>query len=73
MIKPFSDHEVVVLQGGMQQELFESFLTKLEGNCESVLVGLEKDYRRVIASMHSVKVSLHFSQPLFMYIHDESP
>ncbi|KAG6548839.1 hypothetical protein Mapa_009601 [Marchantia paleacea] len=50
---------------GMQKELFESFLTKLEGNCESVLVGLEKDYRRLIASMHSGKdEQVHYFWPL---------
>ncbi|KAL2633029.1 hypothetical protein R1flu_004508 [Riccia fluitans] len=50
---------------GMQKELFEAFLSKLEQHCQSVLVGLDKDYRRVLASMHNLKEEqAHYFWPL---------
>lgn len=33
----------------MQREIFEKFLAKLDKHCESVLIGSEIDYRRLIA------------------------
>ncbi|KAL3694720.1 hypothetical protein R1sor_008371 [Riccia sorocarpa] len=50
---------------GMQKELFDTFLFKLEQHCKTVLVGLDKDYRRVLASMHNVKEEqVHYFWPL---------
>lgn len=37
------------LQDGMQKEIFQKFVTKLNEHCENVLIGSEIDYRRVIA------------------------
>ncbi|KAF7137158.1 hypothetical protein RHSIM_Rhsim07G0157100 [Rhododendron simsii] len=49
-------------QDGMQQEIFLKFLAKLEDHCETVPVGSEIDYRRIIAqtSIHNV----HYFWPL---------
>ncbi|XP_072982076.1 uncharacterized protein [Typha latifolia] len=35
-------------QDGMQKEIFTEFLSKLEKNCQKILVGSETDYRRLI-------------------------
>lgn len=35
-------------QDGMQQDIFLAFLSKLEKNCQKILVGSEIDYRRLI-------------------------
>jgi predicted ATPase len=37
-------------QYGMQGELFEKFVQRLEDNCEILRVGTGVDYRRVLAS-----------------------
>lgn len=46
------------LQDGMQREIFEKFLAKLDKHCESVLIGSEIDYRRLIAerSINQVRI-----------------
>lgn len=49
-------------QDGMQREIFLKFLAKLENHCESVLIGSEIDYRRIIAQTSIDKV--HFFWPL---------
>ncbi|XP_073114874.1 uncharacterized protein [Elaeis guineensis] len=36
------------IQDGMQQDIFLAFLSKLEKNCQKILVGSEIDYRRLI-------------------------
>lgn len=40
----------------MQREIFLKFLAKLENHCESVLIGSEIDYRRIIAQTSIDKV-----------------
>ncbi|XP_020241300.1 lactation elevated protein 1 isoform X2 [Asparagus officinalis] len=37
-------------QDGMQRDIFQSFLAKLEENCCKILVGNEIDYRRIITN-----------------------
>lgn len=37
------------MQDGMQKEIFQKFVAKLNEHCENVLIGSEVDYRRVIA------------------------
>ena len=37
------------MQDGMQREIFQKFLAKLEEHCEIVYIGSEIDYRRLIA------------------------
>ena len=60
----FTQHALTcyVFQDGMQKEIFTKFITKLEKNCRSVLVGCETDYRHVIA--HSNFDKEHFFWPL---------
>ncbi|KAK6927529.1 ATPase, AFG1-like [Dillenia turbinata] len=36
-------------QDGMQWEIFQKFLAKLEAHCDTLLIGSEIDYRRIIA------------------------
>ncbi|KAI3454196.1 hypothetical protein Pfo_010859 [Paulownia fortunei] len=38
-------------QDGMQKEIFQEFLARLEEHCENVLIGSEIDYRRHIAQI----------------------
>lgn len=45
-----------VFQDGMQKEIFTKFIAKLEQNCRSVLVGVQTDYRRVLAHTSYDKV-----------------
>lgn len=40
---------VLFFQDGMQKEIFQQFLAKLDQHCENILVGSEIDYRRHIA------------------------
>ncbi|CAM6128009.1 unnamed protein product [Calypogeia fissa] len=50
---------------GLQKQIFSAFIAKLEEHCQAVLVGVDKDYRRVIASMHNAKEEqLHYFWPL---------
>ncbi|KAH7524667.1 hypothetical protein FEM48_Zijuj06G0144000 [Ziziphus jujuba var. spinosa] len=49
-------------QDGMQREIFEKFLAKLDKHCESVLIGSEIDYRRLIAERSINQV--HYFSPL---------
>ncbi|KAL7112295.1 hypothetical protein ACP275_05G143800 [Erythranthe tilingii] len=49
-------------QDGMQKEIFQQFLTKLEEHCENVPIGSEIDYRRQIAKS-SIDQS-HYFWPL---------
>jgi predicted ATPase len=46
----------------MQKEIFTKFIAKLEQNCRSVLVGVQTDYRRVLA--HTSYDKEHFFWPL---------
>lgn len=39
----------IPFQDGMQKEIFEDLLAKMEEHCENVLIGSEIDYRRHIA------------------------
>lgn len=38
-----------LVQAGMQREIFQKLVSKLEEHCEKVLIGSEIDYRRFIA------------------------
>lgn len=49
-------------QDGMQREIFLKFLAKLEDHCETVPVGSEIDYRRIIAQSSIDKI--HYFWPL---------
>ncbi|KAG5540926.1 hypothetical protein RHGRI_020977 [Rhododendron griersonianum] len=49
-------------QDGMQREIFLKFLAKLEDHCETVPVGSEIDYRRIIAQTSIDKI--HYFWPL---------
>ncbi|GLT43676.1 hypothetical protein SLA2020_176110 [Shorea laevis] len=49
-------------QDGMQREIFQKFVAKLEKHCEVVLVGSEIDYRRLIAQRSVDQV--HYFWPL---------
>ncbi|KAJ7561739.1 hypothetical protein O6H91_03G039300 [Diphasiastrum complanatum] len=50
---------------GMQKELFEKFLQQLEKQCLLMLVGVEKDYRRVLAqSALKQQKERHYFWPL---------
>ncbi|XP_058225545.1 uncharacterized protein LOC131334517 isoform X2 [Rhododendron vialii] len=50
------------IQDGMQREIFLKFLAKLEDHCETVPVGSEIDYRRIIAQTSIDKI--HYFWPL---------
>ncbi|XVE97443.1 hypothetical protein REPUB_Repub03eG0020000 [Reevesia pubescens] len=49
-------------QDGMQREIFQKFVRKLEEHCEIILIGSEVDYRRLIAQRSVDKV--HYFWPL---------
>lgn len=49
-------------QDGMQKDIFVKFLAKLEEHCESVLIGSEVDYRRLIGQRSMEKD--HYFWPL---------
>ncbi|XP_041990677.1 putative ATPase N2B isoform X1 [Salvia splendens] len=49
-------------QDGMQKEIFEELLAKMEDHCENVLIGSEIDYRRHIALSSSDQT--HYYWPL---------
>lgn len=49
-------------QDGMQKDIFQNFVTKLEEHCEFVLIGSEIDYRRFIAQRSFDQV--HYFWPL---------
>lgn len=49
-------------QDGMQKEIFQKLVSKLEKHCELVLIGSEIDYRRFIAQRSSDQV--HYFFPL---------
>ncbi|XP_006353693.1 lactation elevated protein 1 isoform X1 [Solanum tuberosum] len=49
-------------QDGMQKEIFQKLLKKLEEHCETVLIGSEVDYRRLIAQRSIDQV--HYIWPL---------
>ncbi|OMO61700.1 ATPase, AFG1-like protein [Corchorus capsularis] len=49
-------------QDGMQREIFQKFVKKLEEHCEIILIGSEIDYRRLIAQRSVDKV--HYFWPL---------
>lgn len=49
-------------QDGMQREIFQKFVTKLEGHCKNILVESEIDYRRLIAQRSIVQA--HYYWPL---------
>ncbi|OMO90853.1 ATPase, AFG1-like protein [Corchorus olitorius] len=49
-------------QDGMQREIFQKFVKKLEEHCEIILIGSEIDYRRLIAQRSIDKV--HYFWPL---------
>ncbi|XP_066365669.1 uncharacterized protein [Miscanthus floridulus] len=49
-------------QDGMQRDIFLEFLSKLDENCSKILVGTEKDYRRLIPTEGSTEV--HYFWPV---------
>nr|GMD48749.1 lactation elevated protein 1 isoform X1 [Ipomoea batatas] len=49
-------------QDGMQWEIFDKLVAKLEEHCECVLIGSEIDYRRLIAQRSTYQV--HYFWPL---------
>jgi predicted ATPase len=44
----------------MQRDIFLELLSKLDENCNKILVGTEKDYRRLIPTEGSTEVYLIF-------------
>ncbi|XP_062019590.1 uncharacterized protein LOC133736166 [Rosa rugosa] len=50
-------------QDGMQKEIFQKFVAKLNEHCENVLIGSEIDYRRVIAQNQRSKDQDHYFWP----------
>jgi len=50
------------VQAGMQKEIFQKLVSKLEDHCEKVLIGSEIDYRRFIAqkSENQVRIEVIF-------------
>ncbi|KAL6212088.1 hypothetical protein ACLB2K_017309 [Fragaria x ananassa] len=50
-------------QDGMQREIFQKFVAKLNEHCENVLIGSEIDYRRVIAQNQRSKDLEHYFWP----------
>ncbi|GJN22635.1 hypothetical protein PR202_gb10220 [Eleusine coracana subsp. coracana] len=50
------------IQDGMQRDIFLELLSKLDENCSKILVGTEKDYRRLIPTEGSTQV--HYFWPL---------
>ncbi|EPS59905.1 hypothetical protein M569_14898, partial [Genlisea aurea] len=51
-------------QDGMQKEIFQELLARLEDHCKNVLIGSEIDYRRVLAEICVVPVQVHYFWPL---------
>ncbi|RLN43154.1 hypothetical protein C2845_PM01G49060 [Panicum miliaceum] len=49
-------------QDGMQRDIFLELLSKLDENCNKILVGTEKDYRRLIPTEGSTQV--HYFWPV---------
>ncbi|XP_039825280.1 putative ATPase N2B isoform X2 [Panicum virgatum] len=49
-------------QDGMQRDIFLDLLSKLDENCNKILVGTEKDYRRLIPTEGSTQV--HYFWPV---------
>ncbi|PWZ56142.1 putative ATPase N2B [Zea mays] len=49
------------IQDGMQRDIFLELLSKLDENCNEILVGTEKDYRRLIPTEGSTEV--HYFWP----------
>lgn len=49
---------ILLIQDGMQKDIFQNFVTKLEEHCEFVLIGSEIDYRRFIAQRSFDQVRL---------------
>ncbi|QCD99385.1 P-loop containing nucleoside triphosphate hydrolase [Vigna unguiculata] len=49
-------------EAGMQKEIFQKLVSKLEDHCEKVLIGSEIDYRRFIAQKSENQV--HFLWPI---------
>lgn len=52
----FFSSQILLLQDGMQKEIFLKLVAKLERHCENVLIGNEIDYRRLIAQRSINKV-----------------
>ncbi|TQD81299.1 hypothetical protein C1H46_033154 [Malus baccata] len=50
-------------QDGMQREIFQKFVRKLNEHCETVLIGSEIDYRRVIAQSQRSADQVHYFCP----------
>ncbi|KAK9946024.1 hypothetical protein M0R45_011507 [Rubus argutus] len=50
-------------QDGMQKEIFQKFVTKMNEHCENVLIGSEIDYRRVIGQNQRSKDQDHYFWP----------
>nr|CAB3497442.1 unnamed protein product [Digitaria exilis] len=50
------------IQDGMQRDIFLELLSKLDENCNKILVGTEKDYRRLIPTEGSTQV--HYFWPV---------
>jgi hypothetical protein len=49
----------------MQRDIFLELLSKLDENCNKILVGTEKDYRRLIPTEGSTQV---YFQLFFIYV-----
>lgn len=45
-------------EAGMQKEIFQKLVSKLEEHCEKVLIGSEIDYRRFIAQKSENQVRI---------------
>lgn len=57
------------MQDGMQREIFQKFVRKLNEHCETVLIGSEIDYRRVIAQSQRSADQVSMKHFLFWQIH----
>ncbi|XP_050364798.1 uncharacterized protein LOC126783383 [Argentina anserina] len=58
-------------QDGMQKEIFQKFVAKLNEHCENVLIGSEIDYRRVIAENQRSKDQEHYFWPSDSIAHEK--
>lgn len=50
------------MQDGMQREIFQKFLAKLDEHCKIVFIGSDIDYRRLIAQRTVDQVRVEFFQ-----------
>jgi len=52
----------------MQRDIFLEFLSKLDENCNKILVGTEKDYRRLIPTEGSTEVYFQLCSISLLYL-----